>query len=83
MLSVRTTATPFLISLNLIVSTRNITVEIAKSTELQLHENGSDWSISTSSVKVKERNDTIQGVKVENATTPGLYIIDDKKVIVK
>ena len=26
---------------------------------------------------------TIQGVKVENATTPGLYIIDDKKVIVK
>ncbi len=37
MLSVRTTATPFLISLNLIVSTRNITVEIAKSTELQLH----------------------------------------------
>ncbi len=26
---------------------------------------------------------TIQGVKVENATTPGLYIIDGKKVIVK
>ncbi len=64
MLSVRTTATPFLISLNLIVSTRNITVEIAKSTELQLHENGSDWSISTSSVKVKERNDTKDGISV-------------------
>lgn len=74
MLSVRTTATPFLISLNLIVSTRNITVEIAKSTELQLHENGSDWSISTSSVKVKERNDTKDGITVSYTTAPTVTI---------
>lgn len=74
LLSVRTSATPFLISLNLIVSTRNITVEIAKSTELQLHENGSDWSISTSSVKVKERNDTKDGITVSYTTASTVTI---------
>ncbi len=46
----------------------NITVEIATSAELQLHENGSDWSITTSSVKVKERNDSKEGITVSYTT---------------
>ena len=52
----------------------NITVEIATSKELQLHENGSDWSISTSSVKVKERNDTKDGITVSYTTASTVTI---------